>query len=161
MNLFRLLAMLSVMKFLATLAEEAGPAGLRRRTAEEEVNMHKALFGKLDSLAEHGECEFCSLLLFSQCASDDVVCPLVFAPVCGCDGKTYENKCFAENIYCVPCYTPGRCGTTCFTPRRTLTNSSLYMRMQTLQTAVRTRLSTSLCVRPSPSHPHTLCDTAF
>ena len=35
-------------------------------------------------------------------------CPKILAPVCGCNGKTYDNGCIAES-YGITNYTPGPC----------------------------------------------------
>lgn len=40
----------------------------------------------------------------------DCICPLVYEPVCGCNGETYSNSCFARCE--VRSYTPGACGST-------------------------------------------------
>jgi hypothetical protein len=38
---------------------------------------------------------------------ESCICPLVFDPVCGCDGQTYSNACFASCE--VRSFTPGAC----------------------------------------------------
>jgi hypothetical protein len=39
---------------------------------------------------------------------DGRLCPFVYAPVCGCNGKTYGNECVAQSVG-ITRYTPGEC----------------------------------------------------
>ena len=36
-------------------------------------------------------------------------CPLIYYPVCGCDGNTYNNSCEAFNLYGVIAFEDGVC----------------------------------------------------
>lgn len=39
----------------------------------------------------------------------NAICPMIYAPVCGCDGVTYSNSCVAENVGGVTSWTEGEC----------------------------------------------------
>ncbi len=39
----------------------------------------------------------------------DAICPMVFAPVCGCNGITYDNSCYAINLGGVTSWVDGAC----------------------------------------------------
>jgi hypothetical protein len=39
----------------------------------------------------------------------NIYCLDVWRPVCGCNGITYSNDCYARRA-CVTCYTQGACG---------------------------------------------------
>jgi len=43
----------------------------------------------------------------------NAVCPLIWSPVCGCNGETYSNDCEATFYGGVTSWTPGECATGC------------------------------------------------
>ena len=55
------------------------------------------------------QCPVCQTPPEDSCPSNGNACPLNYAPVCGCDSITYENRCIATVLNCVPCVNTGVC----------------------------------------------------
>jgi hypothetical protein len=48
----------------------------------------------------------------STLINPNAICPLIYAPVCGCNGVTYDNNCLATNLGGVTSWTDGPCAQT-------------------------------------------------
>eukprot|EP00981_Chlorochromonas_danica_P003697 scaffold681_cov173-Ochromonas_danica.AAC.60 len=51
----------------------------------------------------------CCTIPTDECNPNNIVCPLNYDPVCGCDNVTYGNSCEARYYGCVQYYSSGRC----------------------------------------------------
>lgn len=92
------LALFAVPAMAADVAQDA-PAPVT-----ENVTLDQDLFDTLNGAVETS----------NQCVKKgqggDCICPTVYDPVCGCDGNTYSNSCFASCE--VKSWTEGACGST-------------------------------------------------
>jgi len=101
MNRFGWLA-IGVLSSMMVMGCSAGPEPAATSQAGEELRPIQSCGGPLSLACPKGT--FCSTPAgtcpgpkqFGRCAPEPEVCTDLFRPVCGCDGQTYSNACFAN-----------------------------------------------------------------
>ncbi len=81
-------------------------------------NPAEALFIGGSLLWSDGDCEIVDDCVNPDNIDLDFLCPTNYVPVCGCDGVTYQNSCYAEKFGGVASYVLGECylATSCEDP---------------------------------------------
>lgn len=75
--------------------------------------MKKLIFTFILPTLLAGTCNTKSTPVEKECMGkkmSDMVCTMIYQPVCGCDGKTYENECVAR-AEGIKSWTKGECAT--------------------------------------------------
>jgi|GEM_PF-6904627 len=68
------------------------------------------LYMQLTAPVQIWSCEQNNVCIDTSLIDSTVVCIAILAPVCGCNGVTYNNECIAQNLGGVTSWTPGECG---------------------------------------------------
>src|SRR5215471_12562759 len=103
MKTLPIIAGLTIAFALAAFAPSASAVGVGQRCGGfVGIKCNKGLWCQKPG----GQCFFADS--FGTCARAPRFCPLIFKPVCGCDGKTYANDCQRQSKQ-VQLSHPGRC----------------------------------------------------